>query len=474
MRSSSPAQLTRKRVRMFALATTALLAAGGCSTVSGLGERVSSLWPFGGDGAAETARPEDGRIAISAAEAGLEVDPALAVMPVVLPATRAQADWPFAGGNAANAPQHLAGNGEPGLQIVWRRGVVPGSASRRALIAPPIVADGKVFLFGTDLVVHAVDAATGRPEWRQSVATRTSTTSWLRPDVPAMAGGLAYANGRVFAAQGAGEVVSLDAATGDIGWRVRTQTPLHSSPTVADGKLYVTSYDSEIYAIDVVNGTISWTSSAIPEPARMLTSPSPAVVGDTVIAPFASGEVIALMAGNGRRLWLDGLTRGGAATSLATINDIASRPVVVDGVVYAASQSGVLAAIDLRTGTRLWDLPLGSIQMPWVAGDYIFAVSTEAQLVCIDRRTGRVRWLQQLDRYNEPAKRKGRISWTGPVLVDGQLILASSRGQVITVNPADGVEMSRLDIREPVFLQPAVAGGTVYLLTDRGTVVALR
>ena len=442
--------------------------------MSNLGEQAGRLWPFGQDDNAERVRPDDNRIAVMAAGAGLEVDPALAVMPVVVPAARTQADWPVAGGNSANAPQSLAGDGTPGLQVSWRRNVAAGSGTRRVLIAPPIVADGRVYVFGTDLVVHAVDAASGRSVWRQSLGSATSRTRWLTRDATPFAGGLAYADGRVFAAHGVGEVVSLDAANGSVGWRTPTQTPMHSSPMVADGRVFVTSYDSEIYAFDANSGSVTWTSSAIPEPARMLTSPSPAVVGETVVAPFASGEVIAMTASNGRRLWLEGLTRGGAATSLATINDVASRPVVVDGTVYAASQSGVLAAIDLRSGIRIWDLPVSSIQMPWIAGDYLFVATVDAQLVCIDRRTGKVRWLQQLDRYENERARKGRITWAGPVLVDGQLVLASSTGQAIAVNPADGTETSRVNLGAPVYVAPAVAGGTIYFLTDRGGIVAVR
>ena len=95
-------------------------------------------------------------------------------------------------------------------------------------------------------------------------------------------------------------------------------------------------------------------------------------------------------AANGRRLWADSLSRAGRVTSLSAINDIAGRPVIDGGVVYAASHSGVLAAIDLRTGQRIWARAFASTQTPWVAGDVLYAVSVDGELAAFDRATGNV------------------------------------------------------------------------------------
>src|SRR6185436_1958736 len=110
----------------------------------------------------------------------------------------------------------------------------------------------------------------------------------------------------------------------------------------------------------------------------------------TVVAPFASGEIVALLAGNGRRLWSDSLSRAGRLTSLSAINDIAGRPVIDSGVAYAASHSGILAAVDIRSGQRVWSRAFASTQTPWVAGDVLYAVSVDGQLAAFDRATGNV------------------------------------------------------------------------------------
>jgi outer membrane protein assembly factor BamB len=109
-----------------------------------------------------------------------------------------------------------------------------------------------------------------------------------------------------------------------------------------------------------------------------------------------------------------------------------------------------------------------------VAGDTIYVVSVDGELVAMEKTTGGVFWVKQLKRYQDEKDKKKRISWTGPLLAGGSLVLASSRGQVIMVSPATGEITRTLDIDQPVFVPPVGADGTVYLVTDEARLVALR
>jgi outer membrane protein assembly factor BamB len=192
------------------------------------------------------------------------------------------------------------------------------------------------------------------------------------------------------------------------------------------------------------------------------------------VAPFASGEVVALLAANGRRLWSDSLSRTGRLTSLSAINDIAGRPVVDNGVVYGASHSGVLAAIDQRTGQRLWARAFASTQTPWIAGDVLYAVSVDGELAAFDRTTGNAFWVSQLRRYRDEDDRTGRVAWTGPIMVNSQLVLANSLGDVIAVSPQTGQTVSTAEVGDPVFIPPVTANGDIFIVTDEARLIVLR
>jgi outer membrane protein assembly factor BamB len=241
-----------------------------------------------------------------------------------------------------------------------------------------------------------------------------------------------------------------------------------------NGRLYAITNDSELLALDANTGEVAWTYQAIAEPARILSAPSVAVDNDTVVAPFASGELVALLTSNGRRLWSDALSRTGRLTSLSAINDIAGRPVLESGIVFAASHSGVLAAIDLRSGQRGWARAFASTQTPWLSGTVLYAVNVDGELAAFDASTGNIYWVRQLRRYEDEADRRGRVAWVGPIMVGGRLVLANSVGEVIAVSPTDGETLATAEAGAPVFIPPIAANDQIYVVNDEARLIAFR
>jgi outer membrane protein assembly factor BamB len=451
-----------KPLRPIALiAAAAALTA--CSTVSRVG---SALNPFdGGDAPAQTA-PQDGRVSILAFEQQLTPDATLAARTIAVPPPVAMVEWSQPGGTPDNSPPNSTGAGV--LERAWTANLGEGSTDRVQIAAPPVIAEGRLYFIDANHRVHAVSADDGDRVWTKELRPAESR------DRVARGGGVAVSGGRVFVTTGFGFAVALDGASGDEIWRADGGAPFHSAPTVVGGRVYAITNDSELMAMDAGTGAVSWTHQAIAEPARILSAPSVAVAEDSVVAPFASGEVTALLSANGRRLWSDSLSRTGRLTSLSAINDIAGRPVIDQGIVYAVSHSGVLAAIDLRTGQRVWARPFASTQTPWVAGAVLYAVSVDGELVAFDRETGNIYWVQQLRRYHDEEDREGRVAWTGPVMVGSRLVLANSEGDVISVSPENGETVARAEVNGPVFIPPVVANGQIYIVTNNARLVVFR
>ncbi|HWA00539.1 MAG TPA: PQQ-binding-like beta-propeller repeat protein [Caulobacterales bacterium] len=451
--------MSRRLGPIAVLAATAALSA--CSTA----QRIGSIMPFGHHDNNQHAEPQDGRVSILTFEQTLAPDPNLAGHTVVVPPVAPINDWQQPGGTADNSPVHLAGQAT--LDVAWRANLGAGSSRRSHLAAPPVISEGKLFFLDADQRVHALDAASGRQIWSEELRPHDSK------DHRARGGGLAAAAGRVFVTTGFGFAVALDASNGHEVWRAQVGAPFDAAPTVVGSRVYAVTNDSELISFDAATGEQSWSYQAIAEPARILAASSPAVDGDTVIAPFASGELIAFLSANGRRLWQDSLSRTGRLTSLSSINDIAGRPAIEDGVVYAASHSGVLTAIDVRTGTRLWARAFASTQTPWIAGDVLYAVSVDGELAAFDKATGGVYWVRQLRRYEKEEDHKGRVAWAGPIMVGGKLILANSLGEVVAVAPETGETGAHIDLHKPIFIPPIAADNQIYLVTDEARLVVL-
>ena len=111
---------------------------------------------------------------------------------------------------------------------------------------------------------------------------------------------------------------------------------------------------------------------------------------------------------------------------------------------------------------------------PWVAGEWVFAVTDDARLLCIARSTGRVRWVTQLPRWKSQKKKKGAMTWIGPVLAGNRLIAVNSEGQIAYVSPGDGTVQATVKYGKPIALSPVVADNTLYLLDQEGRLTAWR
>jgi outer membrane protein assembly factor BamB len=228
-----------------------------------------------------------------------------------------------------------------------------------------------------------------------------------------------------------------------------------------------------VFSLDLSNGDTIWSDQAISESARVLGSTSVAVVEDFVIAPFSSGEIIAYLAANGRRLWSDALTQAGRFTPISEINDIGSRPVLGAGLVFASSQSGTTAAIDGRSGARVWTQPVGSTRAPALVGRFLFVLGINNELTCLDAGTGEAYWVTQLRQFQNEKDKKKRISYSTPIVASGRVIVVSSRGELLAFSPQDGTQTGSLKLGDTVYIEPIAAQGRLYVLTDDAKLIAI-
>ncbi|WAT17850.1 PQQ-binding-like beta-propeller repeat protein [Aurantiacibacter sp. MUD11] len=422
---------------------------------------------FGGGGDDEDDTPTVGqRIPIlSRIATEITADPDLANTAVILPPAQTNTTWSQAGGNAAKVAGHVTLSTAPSR--AWTASIA-GTTNTRRLAAAPVVGEGMLFAVDTAAVIHAFDAETGARRWTHRIRVSGDLED------ATFGGGATYDNGRVYATNGVGDVVALNASDGTEIWRVKPAGPLRGSPTVAFNDVFVMTQDNQIFALSAEDGEIVWQRAAASGQSGVFGVAAPAAGQGTVIAGFSSGELVAYRYENGRELWSDALARTSISTQVGTLTDVDADPIIDQGRVYALGQGGRMAAYELLTGTRIWELTLAGISTPTVIGEWVFTLTDEAQMLAIQRNTGRIRWLTQLERWRDPDDREGPVFWTGPVLASGRLWVASSRGNVrsLDVMTGEAADFTRLD--DGVSLPPIVANNTLYILDDSGKIHAYR
>lgn len=407
------------------------------------------------------------RISVLDYEREVEAEAELRDLEVVLPPAVVNPAWTQSGGSANKSMGRLALGA--GTERLFRVSIGRGSDPTRRLNATPVILDNRMVTIDTEGLVRAFSASTGALLWeRRLVPARRKGSR------PAFGGGVSVDGDRVFAATGTGDAVALDAATGAEIWRVAIGVPLRGAPTVAEGRVLVMTQDNRLTALSAATGEQLWQVTATLEPAAILGPGAPAVEYGTVVAGFSSGELFALRIENGRTVWQDQLARTGRTTALGALSAIVAAPVIDRGRVFAIGHGGRMVAIELATGQRVWERSFAGVSTPVVAGEFVFVVTTDAQVVALTRGDGKIRWVTQLDRFAKPRKRSGAIEWSGPVLAGDRLILLSSQGRMVELDPADGREMRETRLGAPAFLPPVVANMVLYILTDDGRVQAFR
>ena len=392
------------------------------------------------------------------AEAGTQGD-------VVLPAPEKLTDWPQPGGYPPHDMQNLSLAAHP--VRVWTAFVGEGSDPRRAFISQPVVADGKVFAMDSLASATAFDFKDGDRLWRVDLTPENSGDG-------SFGGGLAYDEGKLYVTTNFAQLIALDPKTGDELWRHTLPAPVRGGPTVRGGRILVVTVDNETLALSAEDGHPLWRHSGISEVAALVGAPSVAIDGNTVLAPYTSGELFALRIENGTVEWSDVLASIKRTDQVAELTDIRGLPVVDHGKVYAVGNSDVLAAIDLRTGRRIWDKEVGAVQTPWVAGEYVFLITNTPELACFETRAGHVKWVKPLQAWIEEKDKTGRISWTGPVLAGDRLIVVSSLGKMVSFSPKTGDILGEEELPAGVTIPPVVSGDTLLLVTEDGEMLAYR
>lgn len=445
--------MSRRTLARCAAILLLAASAGGCSLLPKLKGKDKDAYTGAGT-----------RIPVLGLNAQLEPAAALQGVEFSLGVPQARAEWPTPGGSPENSVDHAAAG--QSFSIAWRRKVGDGVSRDHHVTATPLVAGNRIYTMDGGARVSARDASTGGELWSVDLAPRSGR------DQKTYGGGIAFADNTVYVASGYRFVTALDAGSGAVKWRTAMSSPIHTAPNVAEGRVFAVDIEDQLYAFDVKDGSVIWNYQALSESAKVRAASTPAISGDVVVAPFASGELVALRTANGTALWNDTLSLTSRNNALSEIRDIAGRPVIYRGDVFAGSHSGVVAAISLRDGQRRWELPITSITSPLPTGDVVYFTDQIGRVFCVSRESGLVYW--SVDLNAGVKKPKNRAVFSGPLLASGRLIVVSSKGVAIALDPKTGARTGSLKLGSGAFLSPIAAGGMVYVMTQNAELVAIR
>lgn len=286
----------------------------------------------------------------------------------------------------------------------------------------PAVSGGRVFVYSSTLVLHCLDAASGKGLWKQDIVASFGgqNIGWESAISPIVEGGLVYVAGG-----GAGQsMLAFKQATGELAWKSGEGAITHATPTLATihGVRQVIYFlQPGLASVEAASGRQLWKFAF---PYRTSTACSPVVVGDVVFctAGYELGGAACQIVRNGGEFEAKGLWRTPGNKDVA---DLWSTPVVKDGCLYGMMSfkrfgSGPLKCVELKTGAVNWEQPGFGAGQVILAGKHLLALADDGQLVVVEPVP---------DAYKEITRFKALAGkcWSTPALSNGRVYVRSTK-----------------------------------------------
>lgn len=408
------------------------------------------------------------RISVIRENQNLKPDYTARQVQVKLPRAKINPSWEQNGMSSLHTGGHLKSGGN--LDEIWNISFGEGSSKRNILISTPVADTNNIYTIDAHGVVMAFKLSDGQNIWSKKLkpANKKAKTNSMS------GGGIALNDDRLYVTTGFGNVFALNKNNGEIIWNHDIKKPMRIAPTIDGNLIIVQTLDNTIYALNTSNGTELWKDKLEEEATTMIGGASPAFSAnsDFILAGFSNGQIQAYKASTGTPLWSEWIVSTSSTESMADITSIKANPIIDNNVAYIVGYNGPLAAIDIRTGAKIWQKEISSSSQPWMAGNFLFVLTKDSDLVAINKQNGKIVWTTIIPFANDDEKLG--VFTSGPILANDALLVASSNGKLFSVSPYNGKIMGVADIEKGVETSPIMVNETLLLTTNKAEITAYK
>ena len=304
------------------------------------------------------------------------------------------------------------------LKKQWSSKIGDGQGDGFYKITPTLV-DGVLYVASSDGEVAAISAADGDRLWRVELE---------RP----LSGGVGYHDRSLYLGGADGSVLQLSADDGVVEWEAAVSGEVLAAPAVSDDWVIVQTYDGKLLGFQSGADEPTWTFTSDVPVLTLRGTSTPILVGGNAIAGFGDGKVIAVDVNSGNVSWESRIGVPQGSSEIDRIVDIDGAMTQQGIELFVASYQGRVAALDNRTGRKLWQQNVSSVTGTHVGFGNVYVADVDGTLSAFLRTGQGVRWQNIELGYRQLSRPTPVSSYVATVDFDGYLhLLSQVDGQIV-------------------------------------------
>jgi len=320
----------------------------------------------------------------------------------------------------------------------------------------PELADNMIFTADPKGGVLASNPRNGKRIWW--VNTKAKITS-----------GPTVGEGIVVVGTGDGKVIALRENNGAPLWHADVPNAVLAAPQIGQGRVIVKTVDGKLIALSVQSGQQLWIYDHGAPMLVLRSADAPQIYGNKVIAGFSDGKLAAFSLSQGQLLWEQSVATPQGVSQVEQLVDMATDPLIANGVVYIVSYQGGVTALAANSGQILWqqDLSCSGYAGAVLSPRSLFITDSQDQIWAFDRQSGDLIWQQNQLAYRH---------LSAPTLLGGTLVVGDAEGYLHWLSQQDGHYLARrlAEGHVKILAAPAVAGNIMYVASANGNLSAWR
>ncbi|MED6301917.1 MAG: outer membrane protein assembly factor BamB [Pseudomonadota bacterium] len=315
----------------------------------------------------------------------------------------------------------------------------------------PTLVGGVLYVASSDGEVAAISAADGGRLWRVDLE---------RP----LSGGVGYHYRSLYLGGADGSVLQLSADDGVVEWEAAVSGEVLAAPAVSDDWVIVQTYDGKLLGFQPGADEPAWTFTSDVPILTLRGTSTPILVGDNAIAGFGDGKVVAVDVNSGNVSWESRIGVPQGSSEIDRIVDIDGAMTQQGIELFVASYQGRVAALDSRTGRKLWQQNVSSVTGTHVGFGNVYVADVDGTLSAFLRTGQGVRWQNIELGYRQLSRPTPVSSYVATVDFDGYLHLLSQVDGQIVGRTKIGGDAARADM--------IADSGRLFIFADNGQLLA--